>query len=323
MTDSAEFDALDRKILHALQVDGRAPVQRVADVLGVSAQTVHRRYGRLRVAAGLRVTGQLRPEAVGEEEWLLRIRCAPDRTGTIARALARHSETSWVHIASGGTEIMCVARSGAVTGPTLLQALPNTPRVQEISAHCLLHTYYGGELSIVTKTGPLDDDQVAALRPGPHAATGTATLTATDHALAAVLARDGRAGYPELARAAGCSVSTAQRRLTELRRHGVLYFDLDHDPRVLGRTKLAMLWLGVGPAAQDEAGRALAAHPEVSFAASTTGPANLYAAVNCPNNAALHRYLTGPVAGLPGLTSVETAPITETVKRAGTALSRR
>lgn len=322
MTDSAEFDALDRKILHALQVDGRAPVQRVADVLGVSAQTVHRRYGRLRVAAGLRVTGQLRPEAVGEEEWLLRIRCAPDRTGSIARALARHGETSWVHIASGGTEIMCVARSGAGTGPTLLQALPNTPRVQEISAHCLLHTYYGGELSIVTKTGPLDDDQVAALRSGPHA-TGTATLTATDHALAAVLARDGRAGYPELARAAGCSVSTAQRRLAELRRHGVLYFDLDHDPRVLGRTKLAMLWLGVAPAAQDEAGRALAAHPEVSFAASTTGPANLYAAVNCPDNAALHRYLTGPIARLPGLTSVETAPITETVKRAGTALSRR
>jgi DNA-binding Lrp family transcriptional regulator len=135
--------------------------------------------------------------------------------------------------------------------------------------------------------------------------------------MTALLAHDGRAGYPELARAAGCSASTAQRRVTELRRHGVLYFDLDHDPRVLGRTKLAMLWLTVGPAGQTAAGRALAGHPEVSFAASTTGPTNLYAAVNCTGNPALHHYLTGPVASLPGVTAVETAPITETVKRAG------
>ena len=317
MTDSDGFDVLDRKILHALQVDGRAPFQRVADVVGVSAQTVHRRYLRLRAEAGLRVTGQIRPEAVGEEEWLLRVRCAPDRTGSIARALARHDETSWVHVASGGTEIMCVARAAADTGPMLLRALPNTPRVKEISAHCLLHTYYGGELSIVNKTGPLDDDQVVALRFGPRTESGVPALTATDRAMTTLLADDGRAGYPDLARAAGCSASTAQRRLTELRRHGVLYFDLDHDPRVLGRTKLAMLWLTVGPAGQAEAGRALAGHPEVSFAASTTGPTNLYAAVNCTGNLALHRYLTGPIASLPGVTALETAPITETVKRAG------
>ncbi|SFW79272.1 Lrp/AsnC family transcriptional regulator [Amycolatopsis australiensis] len=320
MLGTHHIDELDRKILHALQIDGRAPFQRIAEVVGVSPQTVQRRYGRLRAEAGLRVTGQIRPEAVGEEEWLLRIRCAPDRTGSLARALARHDETSWVHIASGGTEIMGVARAPAETGPTLLRALPNTPRVREISAHCLLHTYYGGELSIVNKTGPLDAGQVAALRFGPRDGTGGADLTATDRALTALLARDGRTGYPELARAAGCSVSTAQRRLIELRRHGVVYFDLDHDPRVLGRTKLAMLWLTVGPAAQDDAGRALAAHPEVSFAASTTGPTNLYAAVNSTGNLALHRYLTGPVAALPGVTAVETAPITETVKRAGAAV---
>ncbi|MGK3201430.1 Lrp/AsnC family transcriptional regulator [Amycolatopsis sp. MEPSY49] len=321
MTDSDDFDLLDRKILHALMVDGRAPFQRVAEVLGVSPQTVHRRYSRLRVEAGLRVVGQVRPEAVGDEEWLVRVRCAPDRTGSLARALARHAETSWVHVASGGTEIMCVARAGAATGPSLLRALPNTPRVTGISAHCLLHTFYGGEFSVVTKTGPLDDAQVAALR--FPAGTDGCPLTGTDRALTAVLARDGRAGYPDLARAAGCSVSTAQRRLTELRRHGVLYFDVDHDPRLLGRTKLAMLWLSVGPAGLTEAGRALAGHPEVSFAAATTGPTNLYAAVNCTGNRDLHRYLTGPVASLPGLTAVETAPITETVKRAGVAVTPR
>ncbi|MEV0264690.1 hypothetical protein AB0I49_25575 [Streptomyces sp. NPDC050617] len=66
-----------------------------------------------------------------------------------------------------------------------------------------------------------------------------------------------------------------------------------------------------------EAGRALGRHGEVPFAASTTGPTNLYAAVACFDNRALHRYLTGPVAALPGLTQVESAPVTRTLKRAG------
>ena len=40
------------------------------------------------------------------------------------------------------------------------------------------------------------------------------------------------------------------------------------------------------------AGEALAAHPEVAFAAATTGSTNLYASVLCPDPAALFNYLT-------------------------------
>jgi hypothetical protein len=39
-------------------------------------------------------------------------------------------------------------------------------------------------------------------------------------------------------------------------------------------------------------GRAVAGHTEVSFAAATTGPANLMAAVACRDDRALYRYLT-------------------------------
>ena len=46
--ESAVLDHLDRQIVRALQIDPRAPFSRIAEVLGVSEQTVARRYRRLR-----------------------------------------------------------------------------------------------------------------------------------------------------------------------------------------------------------------------------------------------------------------------------------
>jgi DNA-binding Lrp family transcriptional regulator len=38
-----ELDLLDRKIAHALQIDGRAPFRAIGTALGVSDQTIARR----------------------------------------------------------------------------------------------------------------------------------------------------------------------------------------------------------------------------------------------------------------------------------------
>ena len=49
---------------------------------------------------------------------------------------------------------------------------------------------------------------------------------------------------------------------------------------------------------------------------------NLYASLTPGDTAALYRYLTGPVAELPGVREIETAPVIRTVKRAGTIVTR-
>jgi DNA-binding Lrp family transcriptional regulator len=319
MSDAAAHDPLDRKIIHALHIDGRASFSRIAEVLDVSPQTVSRRYTRLRSTGALRILGLTSPEAVNQEEWCLRIQCAPDAAVPVANALAQHEETTWVHLTSGGTEIVCLARTDLGGEPILLRRLPETPRVNGITAHCLLHTYYGREYSIITKTGPLSAEQVDRLRPdsAPAAQGGSADLTPADHRMLDVLALDGRATYQDLARITGWSQSTVQRRMTELRRHGLLYFDVDYAPQVIGYQKLIILWLSVSPAALDAAGEALADHREAAFVSSTTGPTNLFAAITCADTRALHRYLTGPVATLPHVAKIETAPVIRTFKRAG------
>ncbi|MFF7547168.1 AsnC family protein [Streptomyces canus] len=60
-------DALDPKLPHALQVDGRAPFSRIAEILGVSDQTVVRRFRKLRNTAGLRIVGHRREPAGSPE----------------------------------------------------------------------------------------------------------------------------------------------------------------------------------------------------------------------------------------------------------------
>ncbi|MFC4080470.1 Lrp/AsnC family transcriptional regulator [Amycolatopsis samaneae] len=314
------LDAVERGLLQALQIDGRIAFSRLGALLGVSDQTVARRYARLRAEEGVRVFGAVWPEAVGNQLWMVRVRCTPDAVAGLARALARQPETSWVQIASGGAEILCMAQvpADAMSAESaVLSRLPRTPRVVGVSAHCVLHTFFGGTESPLTKNGPLTAAQCAELAPPRGELPGEPVeLSDVDGALLAVLARDGRAGFRSLAEATGWSQTSVRRRLAELRAGGVLYFDVDVRPALLGLRATAGLWLTVAPGELTAAGEALARHSEVSFAAATTGVSNLYASVQCRDSAALYRYLTGSVAGLPGLVSVETAPSMELVKLA-------
>ncbi|MDG4536284.1 AsnC family transcriptional regulator [Streptomyces sp. AV19] len=317
----------DQLLAHALQIDGRAPFRRIAEVLGVSDQTVARRYARLRSAGSLRVVGLTDPLRLGEVPWFVRVRCAPNAAVAIGEALARRADTTWVSLTSGGTEISCLVRPRAGSGgdALLLEKLPKTPRVVDVSAHCLLHVFFGQDLSLLTKSGPLTAEQVAALRPAnapdsllsDPAPAPAYPLDEADGRLLDLLARDGRAAAGELAAATGWSPTTVRRRMTELREAGVLYFDLDYDLRVLQRNFRAALWLNIEPSEIEAAGAALAAHPEVSFAAATTGDFNVYAGITAHDAGAFYHYLTGPVAALPGILGTSTSPIHRAFKGAG------
>jgi DNA-binding Lrp family transcriptional regulator len=317
---AAGFDALDRRLIHALQLDGRAPFSRIAAVLGVSDQTVARRYTRHRTTGAVKVLGLTDPSALGETEWLVRVQCAPDAALPVAEALARRPDTAWVGLMSGGTEITAVCRASGSehTDALLLQKLPRTPSVVGVTAHCRLHMFFGGPQGLVNKSGALSDEEAARLRPPPpDPATAPVTLTDGDRRLLDTLARDGRTPLAELATVTGWSPTTVRRRLAELRTDGVLYYDVNYDLRLFGHGVMVALWLSVAPAELAATGEALAAHPEVAFACATTGPNNLFASVVCEDVRALYTYLTTKIAALPGVRAMETAPRIRHIKGAG------
>src|ERR1700712_5732376 len=85
-------DDLDRKILHALQISGRAPFSLIGEVIGVSEQTVARRYRRLRVAGVVRVVGVVDPAMMGQLDWMVRITCRPNAAMALGDALAARDD---------------------------------------------------------------------------------------------------------------------------------------------------------------------------------------------------------------------------------------
>jgi DNA-binding Lrp family transcriptional regulator len=316
------YDHLDRCLVQALQIDGRVPFSRIAEVLGVSDQTVSRRYTRLRTAGVIRVLGLTDPAVLGEVTWLVRVQCTPDAAAKVAQALARREDTAWVSLASGGTEINCVTRSqvGQDTDALLLQRLPRTPSVVGVTAQCVMHTFFGGSQGLSIKSDSLTEEQAQALRPPPVPAPGThgpVVLDDADRRMLAVLGQDGRADLADLAAASGWSQSTVRRRMAQLRESGALYLDLDYDQRIYGLTARALLWLTVAPGELAATGEALAEHPEVAFACATTGATNLHAVVLCKDIQSLYLYLTSRIASLSAVRQAETAPILTAVKRAG------
>ncbi|GAA2365447.1 Lrp/AsnC family transcriptional regulator [Dactylosporangium salmoneum] len=317
-----ELDTLDLTITDALRLDGRVPFSTLAEVLGVSDQTVARRYRRMRAGAGLRVVGLPDGARLGYDMWLIRLQTTPDAAASIADALARRADTTWVTLTSGGTEVTCVVQNPGTADreALLLQKLPRTPRVVSVRAHCLMHHFAGGAEGDTRQTR-LTPEQVARLRPAPPSPGTVATLGDDDRPLLAALNRDGRLGYPQLAAATGWSESTVRRRLEHLRDTGAIFFDVEVEPSLYGYHARFLLWLSVAPAHLAAVGQAMAGHPEVVFAAATTGETNLVATVICHDMAGLYEYVTRRVGPLPGVDRLESAPSLRHVKQAGALLT--
>ncbi|MGW5735679.1 MULTISPECIES: Lrp/AsnC family transcriptional regulator [Streptomyces] len=323
-TESTVLDApdpLDVKLLQALELDGRAPFSKIAAVLGVSDQTVARRYRRLVSDGSLRIVAVRDHEKLGQDQWMLRLRCAPSGADAIATALARRPDTSWIGLTSGGTEVVCCTRprTRSDQDELLLAKLPRTPQILDIRAQQMLHRFFGGPDGWLMKHGPLDEDQIAALRPErpASAARGGAPrrIEPEDEPLVAALERDGRATYPELQRATGRSESAVKRRLGALLASGVIYVDIEYANALIGLHVGAMLWITTAPWAMDSVGRALASHAEIAHATAVAGPSNLMATAVARDIPALYAYLSGKLGRLDGVQHVETAPFMRRVKQ--------
>ncbi|MFI6040489.1 Lrp/AsnC family transcriptional regulator [Nocardia sp. NPDC051321] len=318
------LDEVDRGLIHALHIDGRAPFNQIGAVLGVSTQTIARRYRRLRAEAGLRVVGIPDAGGIGKAQWLVRLTTTTAAARNLANSLARRCDTSWVKLMSGGTEILLIVDVplGAQTSRSLLlHDIPRTAGITGVSAHLVLHTYHGGPGVWRGHVNALNAAQQQQLRISADSPPRNRALSAAETALLGALSRDGRCGLAELATATGWSPATVTRRLADLRATGALFFDVEFDDAHFGATTQALLWMSVAPAHLDAVATRLAGHDELAFVVATTGSANLVAQAMCPDPAALHGYLTGRLGELEQIRTLETAPVLATIKAGGRTVS--
>ena len=319
------IDDLDRQILYAVQVEPRAAFSEVADVLGVSEQTVARRFRRMHADGVVRVLGLVNPARLGRTDWVVRVRVRPDAATALADALARRDDVSWVTLLSGGSEIMCITRpdSDDQRDELLLQRLPRTAQVLGFSAQAMLHRY--GPAAGPDWTGyadSLDEAQLARLvRRERPPRDDSVTLEPEDAPLVAALRANGRASYADLAKDTGWTPARVARRLEGLRASGVLYFDVELAQALIGFSALAFMWLTVAPSDLEQTGQALVRHRQVAFCGAITGAANLMTALVCRDSADLYRYVTTDVGAIETVRQVEISPVLRRLKQAGTLMA--
>ncbi|WP_307867164.1 Lrp/AsnC family transcriptional regulator [Saccharothrix coeruleofusca] len=323
---SVTLDSLDKRIVRGLQISPRVPFRRLAEVLDVSERTVARRYNALYRAGTLRVAANVDPTALGESDWIVRVRTRPDAVLDLGRALAQRRDVAWVAVTAGGAEVVCSVRSHTQEQREhlLLGRLPRSGAVLDVALSVVLRRFVGGRATdLIGDQDVLTPDQVERLaRDMPTSRRATSrvigSLEPVDYAMLKALGRDGRASIGALARAAGISEGRAARRLETLLTDGVVYLHVDLSATALGYPVEAYLWLTVQPAAVEATCRALSEHPETLFVAAVTGRTNVIAWLTCRSLDDLYRYITERTGGLDGVREVEVAPVLRRLKQSGT-----
>ncbi|ATL70848.1 hypothetical protein CRH09_36380 [Nocardia terpenica] len=191
-------DPLDAQIVHALQLDPRAPFSRIAAEVGVAEQTVARRYRRLRRDGVVRVIGAVDPRALGENDWMIRVRCRPDGAAAVAEALAGREDASWVSICAAGAEVAFSLhpRSAHERDDLLVQRLRRSAPVHDVQAAMILQRFVRHDVRDWRGRRYASGTRDSILADGDS----DSALHETDRTLLELLARDGRTSYSALAR---------------------------------------------------------------------------------------------------------------------------
>jgi DNA-binding Lrp family transcriptional regulator len=321
VSESVSLTELDRRLVAALQLNGRASWTQVARALGASESTVARRGQQLIESGLVGVTGVLDHLRCGlGVSLMVRMRCRPGTANAVAAALADLPEARFVTVVTGSADVAAevVVRDHHDVTRVLVDGLPRAGDITETESMMVVRKFSAVEEWDV---GLLGSQAVALLRPdGPRTGhrewSEPERLTEQEFAIARLLAADGRASYAQLAAACGVSESTAARRVESLVRRGCLRFRTLFETRLIGLGVEFMQWLSVEPGELENVGAQLAKHPSTQYVSATTGRFNLCLHGLLPGYGDLYQYLTDVVGALPGVRAADMTLQARTLKRA-------
>ncbi|MER6436014.1 Lrp/AsnC family transcriptional regulator [Streptomyces sp. NPDC001185] len=328
-SSSNVIDDLDRRIIAALQLGGRAPWSAIAHWAGASETTVQRRYQALRERHLVRVVATLELDRTASgSSMLVRVQARPGRGLELARILAACPQVRFVPVVTGAADLVVdfVADDNDQLMRLLYTDLPGADLITGTECVAAIRSFTS---PAHWDTGLLPAQAREELRPAALAAPyerkgwdeSPQALSEVERAVARALSTDGRMPVSALARELGRTESSAARALERLVNRGVLHFRTLVDPRLLGFEAEFMVWLSVEPDRLDAAGRQLARHSGTKLLSAATGRFNLVGHVVLPHRSDLFRY-TGEILGaLPGLIASEITLHLATLKHAWTRMA--
>lgn len=313
------LDPLERRIVAALQLDGRCSWRKMAEVLQEPERTVARRGTELLESGTVQIAA-LRPHATAV---IIRVQSAAGTIRATASAMARRADTTFSYTMTGGADCVAEILTEARRMPGLLvDEIPGTIGLVRSASYPILRyfrTIRGWQPEVLTPA------QSAALRTFTDRTVSLEALpplNSVDAQIVEALHRDGRITYERLARMVGVSDATARRRTEWLLQNDYVHIRAVVEPALLGLPVEAFLWIRTEPGQVDTVGRELASSPMVRYAAAVAGDYQIVADVAVKNPAALYTAITDS-PWVANAQSIETTLLLEALKRGGRLMDSR
>jgi DNA-binding Lrp family transcriptional regulator len=304
-------DQLDRRIIGALQVDGRASWRRMAAVLGESFSTITRRGNALLDSGLVRVAAM---DNVARSV-VVHVRCPPQRLEHIAARWRQDPDVIFALVLTAPSSVVAEIHERGGRGPAqLLREMAAVEGVDRVSVTPVLryHRTLGQ-----WQPGLITQAEASALRSEERGAIGVVRQerSGEEDAVTALLADDGRLTAAEIGAELDLPEAKARRIISSLLERGMIDIRAVVSPAVLG---LGLeTWMSVDAAAADVdrlAGQ-LSTHASVRYAVSVAGERPLLVHAAFADGEALADFLSSPL--FEGDVRVSTSVVAWAVRRGG------
>lgn len=297
------IDDLGRRIIVALQQDGRASWTAIAARCGTSVPTVARRVQQLIADGVLRVAVLPALGTTGPvETFLASIGCRPGSQVEVAEQLMARDEVRFAALVAGSHDIIVelVVHSGPAGYPRTFLEMQRIPGVERWHSDLILHTY---KISNDWSRQLLDADDLSPsdYRPSEPHLCSPDHLDKVDLAILAVLGADGRASFKTIASTLDLNESTVRRRFERMLADGCATLTTLVPAAALGFEAETMLRVTVEPAKLNEAAHTLARYRAVRYLGATLDGNSLLCEVIAPSTKGLFEFTTCTLATLDGV----------------------
>ncbi len=301
-----ELDDLDKRIVVALQQDGRASWRTIADVVDSPVTTVVRRGQQLLADGVVKVTAVPALGAHGAyDNFLVRITCTPGTQAEVAARLVARDDVRFCTIVTGKHDIVAelVVHGGATRYPYQLADLQAAGGIERWQSDLIMHVYkvghdWGRQLGQLLASGAAPAAEARTVEPEP---CDPAHLDGADWAILERLRQDGRDTFQAIADSVGLNESSVRRRFERMRAKHCVDIVTLIPSAALGMGTETLVTVRVAPSRLDSVARQLAAHPSVRYLAALLDDNSLLCEVITPSPVELFGFIQRILAVLDGV----------------------
>ncbi|GAA5187834.1 hypothetical protein GCM10023322_37050 [Rugosimonospora acidiphila] len=299
MEGADHLDELDRRIVIALQANGRASWTEIAEQCGTSVATVARRGQQLLRDGVVRVAVMPDINHDGESDlFMLRITCAPGTQMRVLGALSLRTDVRFLGLVTGAYDILAelnVRRTDSLHSRIVneVQAIDGVLRCDTdltLNVYKMAHDW-----SQQLDTGAVRTRGVELHR------CDQSHFDPADHKIIALMAEDGRASFRSLATALGVNESTVRRRFETLQGRGCIHLVTLVPSAALGFGSEIFLNISVAPALLDTVARQLATYRGVRYVAAMLSHSALLCELILPTTQDVFEFTNGTLGRLDGV----------------------